>query len=325
MGFFDELGGKISKFGGDVAGKAKDTAEIMKLNSAISDEEKNINNSFYQIGKLYYETHTADHEAQFNEMFEFIVGATARIEEYKNRINVLKGMVSCPSCGAQIPAGTAFCSVCGKPMPSAPAPSQPENTVKCPACGSYEPKGMKFCTKCGNSLANAEVKTESKSNRCSCGAELVEGMAFCTNCGKPIESNNAPEPQAEEEQRPFDLAGDADGEGLQTETVEPQQAEPAPEPVVEESAGADTKICPRCNSSIPAGFSFCTVCGTPVGNVAKPQSEGRICRGCGRPVAPGLSFCTNCGTPVNSERRCPGCGKTVAPGLSFCTNCGRKI
>lgn len=47
MAFFDDLGKKITQTGQGVVQKTKDTAETIKLNGMISDEEKNIVN-FYE-------------------------------------------------------------------------------------------------------------------------------------------------------------------------------------------------------------------------------------------------------------------------------------
>ena len=44
--FFDEVGKKISKTSQGMAQKTKNLTETVKLNSMISDEEKNINSVF---------------------------------------------------------------------------------------------------------------------------------------------------------------------------------------------------------------------------------------------------------------------------------------
>jgi membrane protease subunit (stomatin/prohibitin family) len=51
--------------------------------------------------------------------------------------------IACPSCQAQIPAGSKFCSQCGAKMSA---------TSACPDCGAEVPGGSKFCPTCGAKL-----------------------------------------------------------------------------------------------------------------------------------------------------------------------------
>jgi hypothetical protein len=56
------------------------------------------------------------------------------------------GPVMC-ACGAEIPAGSPTCAMCGAPAP-APAPAGPAAPVMC-ACGAQIPEGSPTCTACG--------------------------------------------------------------------------------------------------------------------------------------------------------------------------------
>ena len=55
MAFFDDLGKRISNAGQGVAQSTKNFANITKLNSMITEEEKKVDGLFLQIGKMYYE------------------------------------------------------------------------------------------------------------------------------------------------------------------------------------------------------------------------------------------------------------------------------
>lgn len=59
-GFFDDIGRKISLAGEGAVSKGRAFADVARLNSAVSEEEKKINNSYYQIGKLYVALHPQD-------------------------------------------------------------------------------------------------------------------------------------------------------------------------------------------------------------------------------------------------------------------------
>lgn len=77
----------------------------------------------------------------------------------------------CPSCGANNPKGTKFCSGCGNKL-----------SEICPACGKDVDLGKKFCPHCGSSMK--KVKTIKCPN---CGEEVEEGRKFCSECGTSME------------------------------------------------------------------------------------------------------------------------------------------
>lgn len=67
-------------------------------------------------------------------------------------------------------------------------------------------------------------------------------------------------------------------------------------------------ICSKCNSEIPNGSRFCTVCGAPCGTVADVQPAQQpkepenkcFCQKCGLELQMGAKFCTICGTPASN-------------------------
>jgi len=54
--------------------------------------------------------------------------------------------MTCPDCGAQIPADSKFCPQCGAKLSA---------TTTCPECGAEVPVGAKFCPNCGAKLQEA--------------------------------------------------------------------------------------------------------------------------------------------------------------------------
>src|SRR2546430_11351734 len=58
---------------------------------------------------------------------------------------------SCPSCHAQVPFSSAFCTNCGSNMRATAAPAI------CPNCGRQNNPGTKFCGGCGSQIAPAPV------------------------------------------------------------------------------------------------------------------------------------------------------------------------
>lgn len=63
-------------------------------------------------------------------------------------------------------------------------------------------------------------------------------------------------------------------------------------------------ICSKCNSEIPSGAKFCTVCGTPCSSGETPAAKS-FCTKCGLELAQGAKFCTSCGTPVAAANPAP--------------------
>lgn len=127
MAFFDDLGKKISQAGQNAVQKGKELADIAKLNSAVSDEEKRIDDNYREIGKLYASLHGENPDVDFAAMIAAIHESESKILEYKQQIKDIKGVVCCEKCGAEVSSNAAFCSTCGAPMPVVkPVETQPE-------------------------------------------------------------------------------------------------------------------------------------------------------------------------------------------------------
>lgn len=244
MAFFDELGKKISQTGQSAVQKTKDMAEVAKINSMISDEEKSINNNYYQIGKLYTSMHPYDCEGEFKGMINSIHESEKKIAEYREQVQKIKGVVKCEKCGGEVSINSAFCNSCGAPMPKRTPTQQPnENMVKCSKCGKYVKKGMRFCTSCGNPMQQASVQNvpedtntmETQVHRkCpNCGFETTDPETlFCNECG--------------------------------TKMVEASSSETYVDIISSNNNIANTKVkkCPKCGfETSDAETDFCTECG----------------------------------------------------------------
>ena len=90
MGFFDELGKKISDASQDVMQKGKEMADTAKFNSMIHDEEKKITAVYSKIGKKYFEDFKNAPAEGFKEFVDEIHAAQAKITEIQEKLNALK-------------------------------------------------------------------------------------------------------------------------------------------------------------------------------------------------------------------------------------------
>lgn len=199
MAFFDELGKKLSQAGQSAVQKTKEVTDIARMNSVISDEEKKINNNYYQIGKLYVAIHASDYESDFASMIASIKDSEQKVVEYRQQIQDIKGIVRCEKCGAEVANNVDFCSSCGALMPKRTVTTD-ENRIKCTGCGQMVPKNMRFCTSCGKPMGKiiqVPIQTNAGNDQLpetpmskhicpNCGVEVSEDSAFCTECGTKL-------------------------------------------------------------------------------------------------------------------------------------------
>ncbi len=90
MGFFDDLGKKLSDASQDVMQKGKEMADTAKFNAQIHDEEKKISAVYSKIGKKYFEVFENAPSEEFKAFIEEIHAAQAKIAEIQEKLNALK-------------------------------------------------------------------------------------------------------------------------------------------------------------------------------------------------------------------------------------------
>lgn len=192
MAFFDDLSKKLSNAGQGAVQSTKNFANVSKINTMISDEEKKINDTYFRIGKLYFELFGAEPHAQLAECVQSVKDSMNNIESYNAQILEIKGIAICPVCGAEVVSQSAFCNACGTKMPQkAPSQPVPPNSVQCSACGAFVAPDCKFCTSCGNPMAPAapaEVPSAQPGGKVcpTCGKVLSADAVFCTGCGQQV-------------------------------------------------------------------------------------------------------------------------------------------
>ena len=151
MAFFEQLGKKLTDAGQGVAQQTRNMADIARLNNTISEKKKRMMADLTTLGEKYYAAHRDDPDAELSEFIAAIVALEAEIHQCEEEIKQIKGVTKCPGCGADVPLGAAFCSVCGRPAEQ-PAPVIPEGMRECPHCHKPVPAENKFCTGCGTKM-----------------------------------------------------------------------------------------------------------------------------------------------------------------------------
>ena len=359
MAFFDEMDRKLSQFGQSVSNKSREVSEGMRLSSAIKAEEEKQNNLYREVGKYYFENCAANAEGQLKVLCDQIVASMELTSQYKQQQNVLKGMVSCPNCGAQIPANSGFCNACGskieKQVPPAP---QPGAGKICPKCQKTVEADALFCTFCGNQFeaqpaapayeepavpAYEEPAAPAYEEPATPAYEEPAAPAYKEPAAPAYEEPAAPayeEPAAPAYEEPAAPAYEEPAAPVYEEPAAPAYEEPAAPayeepaaPVYEEPAApayeevhipeVTVPTCVKCGAVLEEGQKFCTVCGTKVEEEpAAPVYEEPAAPAYEEPVTPPYE---EVHIPEVTVPTCVKCGAVLEEGQKFCTVCGTKV
>ena len=343
MAFFDEMDRKLSQFGQSVSNKSREVSEGMRLSSAIKAEEEKQNNLYREVGKYYFENCAANAEGQLKVLCDQIVASMELTSQYKQQQNVLKGMVSCPNCGAQISANSGFCNVCGSKIEKqvSPAP-QPGAGKICPKCQKTVEADALFCTFCGNQFeaqpaapAYEEPAAPAYEESAAPAYEEPAAPAYEEPAAPVYEEPAAPayeesaapaykEPAAPAYEEPAAPAYEQPTAPAYEEPAAPVYEEPAA-PAYEEVHIPEVTVptCVKCGAVLEEGQKFCTVCGTKVEEEpAAPVYEEPAAPAYEEPVTPPYE---EVHIPEVTVPTCVKCGAVLEEGQKFCTVCGTKV
>ena len=109
MSFWNDL----KKSGQEAAGKAKDLAEVTRLQLAQKEQERKLEKLYGQLGKACYDAAVPGEDSPFFEFISAITQTLEEIEQSKEQQRLLKGGVRCAACGALMDAAALFCTNCG--------------------------------------------------------------------------------------------------------------------------------------------------------------------------------------------------------------------
>ena len=155
MAFFEQLGKRLTDAGQNVAQQTQKFADVTRLNSTISENEKKISHLFLVIGQSYYEKHKNDSVAEELEKIAEVNTLYSEIAVNREKIKQIKGVVKCENCGADVPLNASFCNACGTKVNRNDVPNvSTEFECLCPACHAVVEKGNLFCNHCGAKIEN---------------------------------------------------------------------------------------------------------------------------------------------------------------------------
>lgn len=148
-----DLWTQLRRSGQEAAGKAKDLAEVTRLQLAQREQEARLEKLYAQLGRAFYETVPQEEGSEFFDLTSAITQLIGEIAASKEQQALLRGGTRCAACGAMMEADAAFCPACGtrREEPESAAETE-EGKVRCPGCGR-QVEAKTFCAFCGTKLS----------------------------------------------------------------------------------------------------------------------------------------------------------------------------
>jgi len=171
MAFFEKVGGTLAAKSRDVADKAREMAEVNRLNGQIHSQESMAEKIYVEIGKLVYQNREDWQSMDVNSQLERLDAIGEEIARLQKEILWVKGIRKCENCGAEIDRNVSFCPKCGcavKALKEDAEEVRDEGAVQegagegsakeepavvcCPGCNQEIEPGTVFCPFCGVKL-----------------------------------------------------------------------------------------------------------------------------------------------------------------------------
>jgi len=117
MGLFDDIGNTFNKVANTTIKKSKDLTELTKLSLKLNTEEGELAKLYEDFGKYQYNTAKNIEKADIKDYIALIDEKIKAIEQIKDDIELLKGVIICPKCGTKNKSEDTYCSNCGTKLP----------------------------------------------------------------------------------------------------------------------------------------------------------------------------------------------------------------
>lgn len=173
MAFLDKVGETLAAKSRDVADKAKEMAEVNRLNGQIHTQKNKAEKIYAEIGKVVYEKREDLEQLDISGRTEELDSIQSEILRLKEEILRVKGMRECANCGTEISRKASVCPKCGETMEGEGAEEE--------APGFHEDGGRE---EAGVYVDNGRAQGEVKGRICpGCNKNVGEEMVFCPFCG----------------------------------------------------------------------------------------------------------------------------------------------
>ena len=333
MAFWSDLGKKISDTTQSVVEKTKTSTDTLRLNGLISDEERNVQRIYAEIGRKYMELHGADGDPDFAGLMQEYQTSKAKMEEYRSQIRRNKHLLICAGCGAEIPETVLYCTRCGAENPVGKRLAEEQRQREEAERAARE----------ADLQAAAVPQTEPQPEFCArCGQPRTAGAMFCTFCGAqfvpPVAAAPAPVAPAPESPAPEAAPAPVAPEAPAPESPAPEAAPApvAPEAPAPESPAPEAAPAPAAPEAPAPESPAPEAAPTPAApelelppaeeKPAAPAASSEVCPKCGAARIAGNRFCVQCGAKYpETAHICPKCGKEVPGKFRFCIHCGTEL
>ena len=127
---------------------------LTALEQSKADALQKLSELYLELGKAYYESHSDDHQTEYEQCLASIRDAHAEIARCGQQAEEIAARRRCPSCGAELTEGSRFCNMCGSKLPevSSSTVSQDQGQRLCPKCKAVLGPDDVFCASCGADL-----------------------------------------------------------------------------------------------------------------------------------------------------------------------------
>ena len=128
---FEDLTRKMKKLGRDTVEEVQKMNEVRQFNSRINDAKKQVENTYAEIGRKFFDLNKDDAPEGFEEYVQVINEKLEQIEQLKEEVRRVKGVVLCENCNSEVPSTERFCSNCGNKMPEVFVIVEDEDEADC--------------------------------------------------------------------------------------------------------------------------------------------------------------------------------------------------
>ncbi|MDR1559184.1 MAG: zinc ribbon domain-containing protein [Clostridiales bacterium] len=167
-------------------GVTKTSGELLKstkLSLALSTEEDKLKQIYTEIGKKVHEIYQYGGSLGkfFDEKYAEIQQTELAIDGIKSQMDTIKGVKSCPKCGAAVERSAGFCPKCGNQLEIASAVSDAQGRAEPPAVRHESPAAMP------DQPIRREAPPVKNVTYCRyCQAENEPNSKFCLTCGRML-------------------------------------------------------------------------------------------------------------------------------------------
>ncbi|MGN0161178.1 MAG: zinc-ribbon domain-containing protein [Lachnospiraceae bacterium] len=252
---------------------------IDELLQNIEHIEDEITECYTELGRQFYEKETGNAKQNFPEIAERITERKDKISEIRKQINLIKGIVICEHCGAEVKNTHTFCHECGHKMKTVHE-DVPKGFVLCGNCNAVVSEDAKFCFCCGMKIGseiNHEPAVEEVKSIEEVADQTVEPVAEPAVELVDFEKVTEPEEEIPELTLAEETAATAE---VMEEKNREKEAVAIPEAPVRKNIFAafakkeqeTGRTCPQCGEPLNEDDTYCIACGA-IFSVPKMETE----------------------------------------------------